>query len=50
MDICGPSVPHMLGLDGKDVHQSDQGSESDTKLMLIDKYIIAFEIDYLSSV
>ncbi|CAL8088681.1 unnamed protein product [Orchesella dallaii] len=25
LDICGPSVPHMLGLEGKDVHQSEQG-------------------------
>lgn len=25
IDICGPSVPRMLGLEGQEVHQSNQG-------------------------
>ena len=25
IDICGPSVPKMLGLEGEEVHQSNQG-------------------------
>ena len=25
MDICGPSVPRMLGLTGREVHQSSSG-------------------------
>jgi Mrp family chromosome partitioning ATPase len=23
--LCGPSVPYLMGLEGKDVHQCDQG-------------------------
>jgi Mrp family chromosome partitioning ATPase len=25
VDICGPSIPHMLGLDGEEIHQSNMG-------------------------
>ena len=25
IDLCGPSIPRMLGLEGKDVHQCPQG-------------------------
>lgn len=25
VDICGPSIPRMLGLDGEEVHQSSSG-------------------------
>ena len=25
MDICGPSIPRMLGLSGREVHQSGSG-------------------------
>ncbi|XP_059613047.1 cytosolic Fe-S cluster assembly factor NUBP2 homolog [Phlebotomus argentipes] len=25
IDLCGPSVPYILGLEGKDVHQCDEG-------------------------
>ena len=25
IDLCGPSIPRMLGLDGKGVHQSSAG-------------------------
>jgi hypothetical protein len=28
IDICGPSVPRMLGLEGQEVHQSNQGWSS----------------------
>lgn len=25
VDLCGPSVPYLLNLEGKDVHQSSEG-------------------------
>lgn len=25
VDLCGPSIPHMLGLKDRDIHQSDEG-------------------------
>lgn len=25
IDICGPSIPKMLGLEGQDIHQSNVG-------------------------
>jgi len=25
IDICGPSIPKMLGLEGQDIHQSNLG-------------------------
>ena len=25
VDLCGPSVPHMLNVEGYDVHQSSEG-------------------------
>lgn len=25
IDICGPSIPKMLGLEGQDIHQSNMG-------------------------
>lgn len=30
IDLCGPSIPRMLGLDGKGVHQSSAGYGSRT--------------------